>query len=66
MWSGERARFECVSEGRRRSALRAGRIFDTPPLGRALQSAFSAMGLLLDLEGFEKSAALSGAAGLPE
>jgi hypothetical protein len=35
------------------SALRAGRIFDTPPLGRALQSAFSAVGLLLDLEGLE-------------
>jgi len=35
------------------STLRAGRIFDTPPLGRALQSAFNAVGLLLDLEGFE-------------
>jgi len=63
MWSGERARFECVSKGRRRSALRAGRIFDTPPLGRALQSAFSALGLLPDLKGLEKCAALPGAAG---
>jgi hypothetical protein len=33
-----------------RSALRAGRSVDTPPLGRALQSACSALGLLVDLK----------------
>ena len=54
---------EGTVRGEHSSALSAGRIFDTPPLGRALQSVFSALGLLLDLKGFEKCAALSGAAG---
>lgn len=33
-----------------RSVLRTGRIFDTPPLRRALQSACSALSLLFDLK----------------
>ena len=48
------------------AALRAGRIFDTPPLGRALQSAFSALGLLVEFKPFPKPRALCGALGLPE
>ena len=49
-----------------RSVLRTGRIFDTPPLGRALQSAFSAMGLLIEFKPLPKTRALCGALGLPE
>ena len=48
-----------------RSVLRTGRIFDTPPLGRALQSAFSAWGLLVEFKPLLKPRALSGALGLP-
>jgi hypothetical protein len=46
--------------------LRTGGIFDSPPLGRALQSALSALGLLLDLKRLGKRPALRGAAGLTE
>ena len=49
-----------------RSALRAGRIFDTPPLGRALQSASSALGLLIEFKPLPKPRALYGALGLLE
>ena len=40
--------------------------FDTPPLGRALQSAFSALGLLVEFKPFPKPRALCGALGLSE
>ena len=49
-----------------RSVLRTGRIFDTPPLGGALQSAFSALGLLIEFKQLPKPRALCGALGLPE
>ena len=49
-----------------RSVLRTGRIFDTPPLGRALQSAFRALGLLVEFKSFPKPRALCGALCLPE
>ena len=49
-----------------RSVLRTGRIFDTPPLGRALQSAFGALGLLIEFKPLSKSRALCGALGLLE
>jgi hypothetical protein len=39
-----------AGDGERGSALRAGMIFDTPPLRRALQSASSALGLLIESE----------------
>ena len=61
----------CVQHGARSgvgvsSALRTGRIFDTPPLGRALQSAFRALGLLVEFKPLPKPRALCGALGLPE
>jgi len=61
----------CVPRGGRsgfgvNSVLRTGRIFDTPPLGRALQSAFSALGLLVEFKPLPKPRALCGALGLPE
>jgi hypothetical protein len=65
-----RARAERAGEPpilfRRRSVLRTGRIFDTPPLGRALQSAVSALGLLVEFKPLPKLRALCGALGLPK
>lgn len=58
--------FEFVAEVRNRASLRAGRTFDTPSLKGSLQSASSALGLLLDLKRFVKCRALYGALGLPE
>ena len=49
-----------------RSSLRAGRIFDTPSLKGSLQSASSALGLLLDLKRLGKCRALCSAPGLLE
>jgi len=49
-----------------RSVLRTGRIFDTPPLERALQSALSALGLPVEFKPLPKPRALCGALGLPE
>jgi len=40
--------------------------FDTPPLEGSLQSAFSALGVLLDLKRFVEYGALYGAPVLPE
>ena len=65
------ARASCVPRRARsgfeiRSALRTGRIFDTPPLGRALQSALSALGLPIEFKPLPKPRALCGALGLPK
>ena len=54
-----------ISEFEVRSVLRTGRIFDTPSLKGSLQSASSALGLLLDLKRLENCRALCGAFGLP-
>lgn len=53
-----------AGDGEGGSALRAGSICDTPALGRALQSASSALGLLIELKSLPRSRALCGALGL--
>ena len=66
MWSGERARFECVSEGGRRSALRAGRILTLHPWEGRCRALAALWVYFLIWKDLKQSAALSGAAGLPE
>ena len=51
-------------DGERGSALRAGRNFYTPPLGRALQSASSALSLLIESEEVANCGALVSARSL--